>query len=353
MEKYRKFADEKNGINPFINAPKVQKRNLLQNIARIPLILLGIIKFIVFIGCYLQFSLNQFLRHVFIIRQIKRILEVLFAKVYGFILLILLGVFKFTPMKGNKEINVKTKKTVILSSQSNVIDWISLMYIYVPKFLVIVKDNDQENKIKKDLLIELNYFEVLKYALGINIAKFDNADEKKTLTSSYNYFDLEKDFINTNDFTPIVIFPEGTKTTREATLSIRSSVMDDIYKNLMLNKIQVACHVSLYKYKYFCPNNTVERKGIKNLFETVSQLYNEVLYFSILLNKNNFDTSLVDRTLVKAYSSEEYYYDSLVQENLTHPEFRNNKVSLTCLDGLKFLEFYEKTATNTDYVKEN
>jgi hypothetical protein len=202
-------------------------------------------------------------------------------------------------------------------------------------------------------LIELNYFQVLNYALGINIMKFDSAEEKKIISSSNSHFDFEKDFINSNDSSPIVIFPEGTKTTREATLSIRSSVMDDIYKYLIGNKIQVACHVSLFSYKYFCPNNTVERKGVKCLFNTVSQLYNEVKYFSILLNKNNFDTSLVDRTLVKMYSSEEYYYDSLIQENLTHPEFRNNKVSLTCLDGLKFLEFYEKTATSTDYVKEN
>ena len=48
MEKYRKFADEKNGINPFINAPRLKKRSLLLNILRFPFIVVGVAKFAIF-----------------------------------------------------------------------------------------------------------------------------------------------------------------------------------------------------------------------------------------------------------------------------------------------------------------
>lgn len=349
MEKYRKFSDEKNGINPFISAYKIKQRGLFLNILRIPLIILSVIKLPLFLACYLQFALIQLLRYIFIIKYIKRPLEIIFVKIYCFFLLILMGVYNYKT-KTPKIISKSNKKTIILSSQSCIIDWLCLMYYYCPRFFIIVKNNDKNN-FHEDLVVELSYFSILINALGVKCLTYVGENEKIEVQKSFGYVEFEKEIIQSTNFTPIVIFPENFKTTREASLQIRSNVMDTIYKYFLLDKIQVICHISIYKFNYFCPNNTTDRKGIKNLFEILSQFYNDVSYQSILINKNNFDLSLVDKSYVKTFKSDEFYFDSLIQENLTHPEFRNNRVSLTCLNGMEFLDFYEKTASNTEYTK--
>lgn len=355
MEKYRKFADEKNGINPFINSPKLKRKTIIHKLIQIPLSIIATFKFIAFIILFSLYSMIQFIKDICFFRFITRPIETLLCKSFSFVFLLLLGVFNYNPKK-NQKIDLKSdKKTIIISSQSNIIDWCALMYHYSPKFVVPVKYDNRNNRKEKDedLLISLNYFEVLKYSIGIKINTYKNKEEKQVIKNSSNYFNLEKQITESSDNTPIVIFPEATKTTREASLKIRSNVMDLIYKLIKSDKVQVLCHVSIYKNEYFNINNTTETKGFVSLFNTLSQLYNVVEYQVVLLNKNNFNMEIIDKSVLRQFSTEEEYYDSLVQENLTDPSYRNNRCNLDALDCISFLEFYKQTSTNTNYVKKD
>jgi hypothetical protein len=72
-----------------------------------------------------------------------------------------------------------------------------LMYNYCPKFLWIVKSEDDT----KDIFIELTYFDVLFFGMGL---KFLSKG-----TKSYSEFNFEK-YILTDNQVPMVIFPEVT-----------------------------------------------------------------------------------------------------------------------------------------------
>jgi hypothetical protein len=69
------------------------------------------------------------------------------------------------------------------------------MYNYCPKFLWIVKSSDD----KGDILIELSYYDVLRYGMGLQFLKTENG--------GYTAFDLEK-YVQVPDQIPVVIFPE-------------------------------------------------------------------------------------------------------------------------------------------------
>ncbi len=338
MEKYRKFADDKNGINPFINAPRLKKRNFILKLLSFPLMFIASLKLIIFLIVFFTYS---FLRTILTLIGLARLLD----KVFSFFFLCLFGVFSFSKDKATEKAEAslfndtdKKKNVIILSSQSNIIDWIVLIYKYSPKFLQIVKHVDGV----EDLLVELSYFQLLKYAAGIVIPTYSSETDK----SKIKQFDLKASFSS-----PIVIFPEVTKTTREASLDIRSNIMDQVYDQFMQGKASLYCDITIFKFNYFCPNNTTDRKGFKNLLQIFSQLYNSVKLQTVKLSIDNFDTEKVDKELLKKFRNKYFYFDSLIQENLTYSEFRNNTVSLNCLKHLEFLDFFEMTSASTEYIK--
>ena len=338
MEKYRKFADEKNGINPFINAPRLKKRSLLLNILRFPFIVVGVVKFAIFAILFIIYFVLQTLLSLLGLTS-------LIDTVFSYTFLVLFGVYSFekdnqtvsTEKQIRREIN-NSKSTIVLSSQSTIIDWFVLIYKYSPIFLQIVKNTQG----KDDLLVKLSYADLISYASGIKIPYYSTDEE----ANKYDNIDLTKLTNHT-----LVIFPECSKTTREASLNIRSNIMDTIYSEFIKGRINLYSDISIYKYTYFYPNNTTDRRGIRNIFNLLCQVYNKVKIQTNRLNPINFDVENVDRQLVQRYKNKNYYYDSLIQENLTNTEFRNNTVTLNCLDHLKFLDFFEETATSTEYVK--
>ena len=124
--------------------------------------------------------------------------------------------------KGKNKIYLKIIKkkiripNIIFSSQSTIIDWLLLLKNYSPKFLYIVKSNDNKN----DYFIELSYINILFYGLGIKFLSYSKNDKK---------FNIEN-YITEKNQIPIIIFPECTKTNRQAILNIRSNLMDQIYE---------------------------------------------------------------------------------------------------------------------------
>jgi hypothetical protein len=84
------------------------------------------------------------LKKFVIIKSLQRTISIYLAFITGRILLFLLGVFNIN-YKHRK--NSNSNPDIILSSQSSVIDWAYLYYTYAPKFLWIVRSDDNLNVI--------------------------------------------------------------------------------------------------------------------------------------------------------------------------------------------------------------
>jgi hypothetical protein len=161
-------------------------------------------------------------------------------------------------------------------------------------------------------------------------------------------FDLEK-YIGSPNHIPLVIFPENTKTNRKGVLSIKSNLMDMIY-NLVNDhqKLLLRAEITVKKYKFFSPNNTIDVFGLMNVFWTCCQFYNEIELISQDIQNNNFDKSLsYDRV---KYNRVEEYLDSNLQSYLGEPNYRNT-VCLTSRDHIAFLEYFNQTHKDASYVK--
>jgi len=340
MEKFRKFADDKNGINPFINAPRLKKRSLINKILRYPLIVLASIKFIVFL---ILFTIYSLLEPISAVLKLKQVIDLLFSRIF----LYLLGVYSINQTSSSEKIKnqIKSdmknhKKVIIFSSQSTIIDWIVLIFKYSPSFYCIVKSTSGGD----DLLVKLSNFQILQYGMGIKIPTYSSESEESNKINSIDISEISSSY-------PIVIFPEGTKTTREATLNIHSNILNKIYDEFIHDKLSIYCDVLVYKYSFFCPNNTTDRKGYSNVLQIMSQAYNSVLTQITKINKNNFDVDNIDKSTLKEYKNKYYYFDSLIQENLTYTEYRTNNVSFNSLKHIEFLDFYEKSSSSSDYIK--
>ena len=141
MEKYRKFEDPENGINPFIPS-SIKKRNTLSKLLYLIQFILGICSFFLFITLSLLNFLLNIAQSFILISSIKRKFALIKASLLGRLMLFTLGIYN---------LNYKHKKNsnkgpnIILSSQSSVIDWIYLYYLYAPKFLWIVKSENSKN----------------------------------------------------------------------------------------------------------------------------------------------------------------------------------------------------------------
>lgn len=356
MEKYRQWEDEKNGINPFINAPRLKQQGIVRKILAYPLMLIGAIKVIIFLCLYFIFAILQVLKHGLVIKQAIRSAEIALNKFYCFIFLSLLGVYKISQDPSSKRVGDiltklnNSKRTIILSSQSNLIDWFNLMYRHSPIFLRIVKSKVSTTEEREDLLVKVSYVDLLLHAAGIKIDTYSTNEEKAKIKGAFNYFDLKQQLDNDKSV-PIVIFPEGTKTTREASLCIRSNIMDLIYSAFQEGKCNMFCEISHFKYTYFYPNNSTERLGIKSFLKICSQPSITTLIQTVKINLENFNVESVDKAVLGRYKNKSFYFDSIVQENLTFTEFRNNSVSKTCLDHIEFLSFYEVSANSTQYTQ--
>jgi len=256
--------------------------------------------------------------------------------VFGKIFLILMGVYRLN-YKYNKISETRTPN-IILSSQSSIIDWIILMYNYSPKFLWIVKSPDNQS----DLFIELSYFDVLIFGMGL---KFLSTETKK-----YKSFDIEK-YIQSSNQIPLVIFPENTKTNRKGVLKVRSNLMDNLYT--MINdhsKILIRAEVYSKCFKYNDVNNTTEYHGVKTLFFICSQFINYAnVYTQDILNANFSKEADYDK---KAFRNSEEYLDDVLQSFISDHDNRL-RVGFSSVDHIKFLEYFHETNKTTDYVKKD
>jgi hypothetical protein len=279
----------------------------------------------------------QTIRHVLIIPQLKRLYEVFINKIFARVLLFLLGVWTID-YKYRKHNTTNIVPNIIFSSQSSVIDWLILVFNYSPKFLWTIKSDDS----KSDYYIELSYLDLFIFSLGL---KFLNTKNK------YNKFDLENHILRPNQI-PIVIFPENTKTNRKGILVIRSNLLDDIYNNINSHtKMLFRAEIIEHQFTYFSPKNTTEFYGFKTLFWTCSQIYNKVnIYSQDLTLSSGFDKSQeFDR---KKFRNVTEFIDNNLQTYLCEPNNRQT-VSLSSVDHILFLDYFNETQNSVKYVKKD
>ena len=100
----------------------------------------GLIKFPLFIFMYVNFICSHILKYLVIVPSIIRFVEIAINKSFGFFFLSLLGVYQFNYKF--KKWNNNSSPNIIISNQSSIIEWLSLMYLYSPKFLWTAKSSD-------------------------------------------------------------------------------------------------------------------------------------------------------------------------------------------------------------------
>ena len=272
-----------------------------------------------------------------IITCIKLILPSLYNLITSFyirFLLFLLGVYTL-PYKYKKHSNQKNPN-IIISSQSSIIDWLILFYNYTPKFLYFAKSKDN----KTDSLVELSLFNLLSYGNGL---KFPKASKKNC--------EIKKYIEQNKNGSPIVIFPEATKSNRLAVLSIRSNIMDDIYKMAQEKKICIRGEIIVNKNYQF---NTTDTCGFKTLFKLCCNFYTQIEIYSQDIKNDNFIEDNNNEYDMDKYPNFNLYLDYIIQEYLMEPTHRNI-VSLNSFDHEKFIEYFNKTNKDSkaNYVKKN
>ncbi len=104
---------------------------------------IALIKLPVFIILYVNFICGHILKYMLIVPSFIRYSEVFINKFFTTIFLALLGVYRFNYKF--KKWNEKNPPKIIISNQSSIIEWLSLMYCYSPKFLWLAKSQDGSN----------------------------------------------------------------------------------------------------------------------------------------------------------------------------------------------------------------
>ena len=259
-----------------------------------------------------------------------------FSKIFSSILLILVGVYS-TPYKF-KRIDKKKQPNIIITSQSTFIDWFVLMNNYCPKFLAIVKSKDN----KSDYFIELSYCDLIFYALGL---PFPQVTDK----NKYTKFNFDKYILEPNHV-PLVIFPECTKTNRHGILTIRSNLLDVVYKLLLSHdKLILRSEIVINKEGIY---NTTDKYGLVFLFNMCCRYLTKVEIISQDIPHETFDINEVEYSKEK-FPTVQMYLDSNLQQYLMDLNHRNS-VNLSWKDHIDFLDYYKKTSGDSkgDYVKE-
>lgn len=225
---------------------------------------------------------------------------------------------------------------IIFSSQSTVIDWLMLIHNYAPKFLAIAKSENS----KSDFFFELSSMEIFQYSLGLKFPTVKDIKQKRK-------FDIEKHLESPNQV-PLVIFPECTKTNRYGILKIRSNLLDSLYKFVSEH------NMTLIRSEIFINGNgdynTTDVSGLSHLLHLCQRYYTKVEIYSQDIPNDTFSSKNAEFDR-KKYPSIELYLDSNLQDYLMEIIHRNS-VSLSCFDHIKFIEYFNKTSSDSSYVKD-
>lgn len=178
--------------------------------------------------------------------------------------------FDFVKWQKNQLQVTKLDGDVIIANQTCFIDWFFLKMQYSPIFtkIVIIK-SDSGNKVG---LRVLSLYETFGNALGIVLP-----EEREKGQHDDVYFSVKEirekhgRFFKIHKNTPIVIFPEGTKTNGQGILDIEKDILQIIEKAASPEENQRIIAIRFdHSFKYFSAYNTTDQTGLKQFISTVS-----------------------------------------------------------------------------------
>ena len=148
-------------------------------------------------------------------------------------------------------------------------------------------------------------------------------------------FDVEN-YITEKNQIPIIIFPECTKTNRQAILNIRSNLMDEIYE-ITRNHQKILMRSEIY-INSNGDYNTIDKSGFKSLFQLCRRLNTQINIYSQDIPSDTF-------------SDEDVQFDN---KEFKEPNHRYI-VGFSFKDHIKFLDYYNQTHYDKQgkYVKKN
>ena len=163
-------------------------------------------------------------------------------------------------------------------------------------------------------------------------------------------FDVEN-YITEKNQIPIIIFPECTKTNRQAILNIRSNLMDEIYE-ITRNHQKILMRSEIY-INSNGDYNTIDKSGFKSLFQLCRRLNTQINIYSQDIPSDTFSDEDVQFDN-KEFKNFNYYLDYNLKKYLMEPNHRYI-VGFSFKDHIKFLDYYNQTHSDKQgkYVKKN
>ncbi|EAR98330.1 acyltransferase (macronuclear) [Tetrahymena thermophila SB210] len=268
MEKYRRFADQFTGINPFLPVFLNKKKKASEIILKL---LLGPILVLIRLPLILIFALllvlyHSIFIHLLVVNSFKRVVTLFNHLVCLRVILFLMGFYKFkTSFKilskegSNKSPPPKMNSGfIVLANHTSPVDYIYMTYLMSPIFskqYISTKDSSQT----KVLLSPLSFFQTIKAAFSLDysipvqgddteLAK--HHDQKlKVISLIQSSFDEHKG--------PLCVFFEGAKTNGYGFLQAEESLIQDIAEVQEKYRREVVVFNLKYTDKsHFSPINT-------------------------------------------------------------------------------------------------
>ena len=302
MEKFVKFDDPSCGLNPFMPldnkaAKELSKAlNILRHIGKVILILLRvpclIITLLMLASCHLW-------KYLLFVPKLVRLAERLFDYV---IMKFFMQTCSFNTVKESyhkdhpkfdfikwqrNQLEVEHETgDLLICNQTSFIDFVYLMCNFSPIFTKIVILDSKHGSSKAGLRV-MGTWETIWTALGIKMpeirenfkADSDVFFSVKKLRENYGWLPCR----NYAD-TPIVIFPEGTKTNGQGVIDIENDIISIIVQAAIPENLKVHTIRFDHTFTYFSAYNTTDQLGLKTFFSTISQFtskYNVQYYHNI------------------------------------------------------------------------
>jgi len=325
MEKYRKFADAKYGINPFVPQRSKSPKALKYTFGLI--LLLFRLPFVIFLlgSLYLY---NLIFKKFIVVKSLRNAIEQGLYK----LLALTFGLFEFKvlPKYGAKDPNRPRFEPgyVVLTNHTHPLGFLFFSQICSPTFVKLFTKSTGAAAEKEVLLSPLGFSSVLKYFFGRGF-NFPQDAATNESDSSVKLAELASSNFK-NKEGPIVIFFEGATTNGKGVLEMPEGLAYD-----------------LYEYQKQENRETVVATVIFNENEEASVAHPIVASLSFLMNWSNpaiVRLCPIAKMPVQRKDMPKTIYD-MYENILTIP-----KMALRSEDYQAFLEYWRSTQGKT-YIK--
>lgn len=224
MEKYRKFADAKYGINPFVPS-KSKTTNKALKYTLGPILLLLRLPFVIYLfgALYLYHAL---LKKIIVVKSIQTGVTAIVENVIYKIIGILCGFYdyKMIPKSSNKP--KLESGHIVLCNHTHPLDFLYFAQVCSPTFVKMYTKTSSSGE-KEVLFQTLDYSSTLKYFLTSKLLPSPVQDQDSTELLSISQL-AQRSYKDKEG--PIVVFFEGAITNGKGVLDMYESLAYEIYE---------------------------------------------------------------------------------------------------------------------------